>query len=432
MKLVEIEVENFKSFQHEIINFENFNFLVGANAAGKSNVISMIRFFSNLITYHSVDDSIAMLGGIEYIYNSKIGRNTPIKLRYKFVENKRMTSLSRFRYSDNIRLLLNTFEYSLTIVPKQRGFGYRSFDEEINLISVCKINQKKSKNTISQNLSINFSKSKKDIIITEIGEKIDWSQSDKKIKEDYDQYLERFKELSFIFSNGLESRHDSETILDSFRLILQNRILYSDTIKIYDFDIKKLKKSADYTSMKSLNEDGSNLPIVLKSIISDKNKKSQLISLIEDALPFIKDVSIENTIDKSISFKLKEKYTNKDFYASFLSDGTVIVVAIIVALFFNSDEEIIVLEEPEKTLHPQLLRKIFELAQNASVDKQIIITTHNPEFLRNASVEMILFAKRTEDGFTKIVLPKNSEMVNTFIENELGLDELFMNGNLGD
>lgn len=65
-------------------------------------------------------------------------------------------------------------------------------------------------------------------------------------------------------------------------------------------------------------------------------------------------------------------------------------------------------------------------------EKQIIITTHNPELVKCSDIETVLFAQRTESGFTKISKPINNEMVQNFIRTELSLDDLFVKDLLGE
>lgn len=108
------------------------------------------------------------------------------------------------------------------------------------------------------------------------------------------------------------------------------------------------------------------------------------------------------------------------------------MLALIIALYFEKSSGIMIIEEPERNLHPQLMSKIVEMAREMSAEKQIIITTHNPEFVKYAELDSILFAKRTSDGFTKINKPQDSSMVNTFINEDLGVDELFISGLLGE
>jgi predicted ATPase len=63
---------------------------------------------------------------------------------------------------------------------------------------------------------------------------------------------------------------------------------------------------------------------------------------------------------------------------------------------------------------------------DASEKKQVIITTHSPEILKHIkNLDDLLFVSRNEKGFGQITKPIEQEMVKAFLENELGIDQLF-------
>ena len=86
------------------------------------------------------------------------------------------------------------------------------------------------------------------------------------------------------------------------------------------------------------------------------------------------DFRVEGQADKSLFFNVKEKYYPKRFLpASLISEGTISVMALILALFFDNNS-LNVIEEPERNLHPYLLAKVINMMKNTSARKQIIIT----------------------------------------------------------
>ena len=203
-------------------------------------------------------------------------------------------------------------------------------------------------------------------------------------------------------------------------------------IRIFDFDPRVLKASSSMVSIRRLNEDGSNLALVLRGILNTKEKRKKLTTLLNEFLPFVESITVENNLDKSVSYKLQEKYSNKSFHANFLSDGTVSVLAIIIALYFEAESNVIILEEPERNIHPKLLPDFLASAEDVSTEKQVIITTHNPELLKHSSISNVRLVTRDKTGFSIVSSPKDSETVQRFIKNDLGLDDLFIQDLLGD
>ena len=199
-------------------------------------------------------------------------------------------------------------------------------------------------------------------------------------------------------------------------------------IRIFDFDPKELKRSSSMASTKMLEENGANLASVLQSILRKKEDSKKLTLLLNEFLPFIETVSVENNPDKSFSYKIRECYNSKDFYANFLSDGTVSILALIIALYFEALSNVIILEEPERNIHPKLLANLISSAEDIAKEKQVIITTHNPEFLKHANIDDVRLVSRDCSGKTKVSKPGDSTIVKEFIRNDLGLEELFLQG----
>ena len=95
------------------------------------------------------------------------------------------------------------------------------------------------------------------------------------------------------------------------------------------------------------------------------------------------------------------------------------------ALYFER-KPLIIVEEPERNIHPYLISRIVDMMMEASLNKQIIITTHNPEVVKHTSLEHLLLISRDEEGFSTIIKPKDNDMVKSFLKNDIGLDELYI------
>jgi len=106
-------------------------------------------------------------------------------------------------------------------------------------------------------------------------------------------------------------------------------------------------------------------------------------NLLRDILPFAVEIGTEQYLGNSLLLTLREEYYEDGLLANLLSDGTVDVAALITALFFE-DKDVIIIEEPERNIHPRLISGLMTLMKDASRNKQIIITTHSPELVKHA------------------------------------------------
>ena len=145
-------------------------------------------------------------------------------------------------------------------------------------------------------------------------------------------------------------------------------------------------------------------------------------------LPFIDDIKIENNVNKSVFFKVKESYNKKEFPSYMLSDGTVNILAVIVALYFQNDNDIIVLEEPERNIHPKLLSILVNILSDVSKKKQIFVTTHNPFIIKEANLEDVILVSRDNNGISETSKPLEDTRIKKFLENDLGIEDLFVDG----
>lgn len=185
------------------------------------------------------------------------------------------------------------------------------------------------------------------------------------------------------------------------------------------------------TGKRELEENGSNLSIVLKSITDSPTDRKKLISLVKDVLPFIEKLNVNNVAGKYLLFNMREVFNQKEYPASLILDGTINVIALITALYFEG-HPIIFIEEPERNMHPHLMSKVVNILRDASSKKQIFVTTHNPEVVRYAGLDNLLLIKRNDKGYSQFIKPKENESeVKNFLENDIGLDDLYVNELLG-
>jgi predicted ATPase len=131
-------------------------------------------------------------------------------------------------------------------------------------------------------------------------------------------------------------------------------------------------------------------------------------------------------MDVSLILTLREKYAKQqDLPASSLSDGTITIFALIVVLYFEN-KPFIVIEEPVGHIHPFLVARLMAMMKEVSAGRQLMITTHSSEVVRHADLNDILLISRDSDGFSVISRPGDKEEVKTFLENEVGIEELYV------
>lgn len=415
MAIKKIKISNFKSFKDLEIELGRFNVLIGPNASGKSNFIQIFKFLRD-ITDDGLENAISMQGGIEYLRNINIGS----------AENFSLEVVSDIKYTTQTKkelLRMKTFEaiYKFFMRFRRRGTDFEIVEDKLTKkFEIFKLELKNNKIEKKEKIGSG------EFIISNKGGKmeVDFSKLPKGVPIKKDDIIPLFLKKERLSHKNLLVENYPIFLLGENTIFFMGPIF--SNISIYDFDSKLPKKATPITGKAELEEDGSNLAIVLKNILEDKEKKRKLSNLLKDFLPFVDDLDVEKFADKSLLFKLREIYAKKHYLpASLISDGTINIIALIIALYFDK-KWLTIIEEPERNIHPYLISRVVEMMKDASKTKQIIVTTHNPEIVKYAGLENILLIARNKEGFSVISRPHEKEMVKRFLENELGIEELYV------
>ncbi len=415
-----IGVTNFKNFKELEIELGDFNVLIGANASGKSNFVQIFQFLRDIGSY-GLDNAISIQGGVDYVANITTG------------------------FSDNCSVSATSTLETMFVLPLSTGLvGVTVYETDYEF--TLKFRKKAPKFTILRE---------------KLHQKVKYVHLESKPKKMTFEETEVYGEgtftisreneeatISFRMPKKLEALTNADEIFSVIfkqpewkkgTLLLEEQPYffmpqlashYCD-VSIYDFDPKLPKKATPITGKAELEEDATNLSIVLKNILADKEKRRKLFNLVKDLLPFVDDLAVETFAGKSLLFKLKEVYS-KDRYlpASLISDGTINITALIVAFYFTKKSTIII-EEPERNLHPYLISKVTEVMKDASRQRQVIVTTHNPEIVKHAGIDNLLLVSRDKSGFSIITRPKDMVTVKKFLKNQIGIEELYVQNLLG-
>lgn len=407
MKIKKIKAENFKSYKKVDVDLNNLNFIIGGNASGKSNYVNILKFFNDII-YYGLDDAILLQGGIKYLFNSNSRKNSSILLYFEIDLEEEEKSIFEIFPAEKNLYLPNLLKYTLKIKPNEKGEGYKISNEKIE-IKFEQLKKEKDNVYAVDSFNLNVNKDSNDKIIDNFNKK---NNNDEFFTLNYiERFIKRGGNLLYNFFSafGIFYRYDSK-------------------IKIYNFDVNLLKSPSSIVARSELEENGSNLVNIIQQLLKNKPKKEKLNKLIKMILPFIDDIKIENNVNKSVFFKVKESYNKKEFPSYMLSDGTVNILAVIIALYFQDDNDIIVLEEPERNIHPKLLSTLVNILSDVSQKKQIFVTTHNPFIVKEAKLEDIILVSRDNNGISEISKPLEDIRIKKFLENDLGIEDLFVDG----
>ena len=403
MYVSKIRVKNFKTFDDVCLDLNRFNVLIGACGSGKTNFVQVFELLNDIS--YDFHDAIKKHGG-GYVKNfNLLEDNLESCLEVKF---SNIGKSIRLGSDKDILLSFNNVDYEIC---------FNFYENE------CKVQNEIVKLICDVEYGSNQKIEGNEIII---------KNNNGEIKAEFLNDLDGL-EISEIIPETLSDivsqnfKKENTPIINSALATIP--IKWGDffkNISSYDFD-PKFCKNINTTGNEKLTKYGGNLPVVLKNILNDENDKKEFLIYYTNMLPYIKEVSVEKVLDEERIFMIVEKYNDVKIPAPFISDGTSTIMAILIALYFQ-DGEIILIEEPERHIHPSLINQLMLMIE--SVDKQVIITTHSPELLKYSELKDILFISRDNNGFSDIKRIIDNDLVKPFIE-ELGVDSVFVNDFLG-
>lgn len=405
MRLSKIEIKNFKTFKDVSVEFNNSNLLIGSCASGKSNFVEVFDFIKDLS--QDFEKAFRRHGGA-YIQNLNLNSdNNPTCLKVSFDDKEfggigfgLSGSQKELEENENINIQITNFSYEICL-------NFSGWEYEI----------------ISENAEFKFD-------VYKFPE-----EGSQKISEN-GLYL---KNLEGYFSVGLEKNEEyfkiEDLIPDSLVNIAGNNFkmrkiplinsplsslpvpwefMFKD-IECYNFNPQLSKGVNEINGDNNLLKYGENLAVILNKIFKNDDKKRMFLNLLNDLLPYIQDIEVNQLNDNQMFFSIFEKNNSIEIPSFFISDGTSNIISLIVSLYFD-DSKYVFIEEPERNIHPSLLSKVVEMIEEASKNKQIIVTSHSPEILKYMDLNNVFFISKDKNGFSKITKPVNNETIAPFID----------------
>ena len=206
-----------------------------------------------------------------------------------------------------------------------------------------------------------------------------------------------------------------------------------ESIAVYNsFDTSessKLRRIADFSTGIRLWKNGENLTQLLSDL---KNNHSLDFGRIEETLqkinPQYKEIVISNITGQSY-LSLREKNLDRVIGALHISEGTLHFL-LLESIFFNTDRGTLIgIDEPERGLHPDMIRSIAEMIKFAATESQLIIATHSPHLLNQFEFEDVLVFEKNENNSTEVKKLSNTDFSD--YEGDLLPGQLWLNGELG-
>lgn len=388
--LTRLEIDGFKTFEHEAVDLAPFTAIVGSNAAGKSNLFDAIQLLSNLAT-RDVAEAVKDMRGepLELFRQTPSGRSRQIRLAAEVL----VDPMVRDPWGSEVKLTHTRMRYEVTLERRETRPGIERI--QVAHEAVLPILRKEDRWAKAMHPSAPF----RSAYLKYVRSK-PWLTTE-----------ERPEGVTFdIHQDGKQGRNRPASAAEA-------TVLYSITNaefphlfalreemrhwRLLQLDPALLRKPAPATASDVLNAEGSNLAAVLAQIKAETQSASRPNGVLSDIaaelnnlIPGVTRLHAE-LHDASREYRIE--LTMRDglpFSSRVISDGTLRVLALLTLLHDPRHRGLICFEEPENGVHParvkllvQRLRDMVinpgDFADNDEVTplSQLLLNSHSPVVL---------------------------------------------------
>lgn len=176
-----------------------------------------------------------------------------------------------------------------------------------------------------------------------------------------------------------------------------------------------------------LGEDYGNLFLILNRMEFEPEAKGEFLERLREFLPDVTDYKLQIVGGTILMFLMEGRNAVP---ATRLSDGTLRWLCLLAILVAPSPPGVIVLEEPELGLHPDMINTLADMLKKAATRHQLVITTHSDILIDALSdvPEAVMVVEKGEEGTT--VRRLDAETLKPWLE-EYRLGRLWMKGQIG-
>jgi len=376
VRLTALQIQNYKSLRDVTFAPAAFSVLVGRNASGKSNFADALDFLG-LVYAYGLEHAVARKGGYENIAHRKERRSkSAISFRF-FLEHE--TTLSAFgpifraalqpgqRPTDRMRA---EFEHSFAFRASGEGIRaeFRIVTETVRLTATY---YPKDGAAVTEKVELSRDESGKITLLTD-------RESFLSALSLYLASTLRLQDLSEILAPPTESLLTLPLLRPRFVGLFTNWLTHIAAVQVSP---DASRHPGVPTPNPTLSVRGENLPAVIDWLQGKHPDAWRAVSTaMREIVPELEDITVSYLHTRTLGLFFKEQGVGRPWSTEEVSDGTIRSLAMLVACF-DPRITVLVLEEPENSLHPWIIKAVIEQVRKLAKQKMVIVTTHSPVVL---------------------------------------------------
>jgi len=374
VKLKRLEIHNYKSLRHVVLEPAPLSVFVGPNAAGKSNLADALDFLGEV--YHwDLEGAVKKKGGYENICFRQTERSSA-PIRFRLMLELPFTKKDVLGFTVSPRgALTSSLDHAFELRTKSRGIKAPFF------IAYEELFQSSSNGAIEFRLTRTI---KRGIDVAKIQGSlreaiVSASLNRPEVQEEMKNLPETHLALLFRWFSGLRPFVDALS-----------------SLRVFQLNPRSCRETGIPTPNAALDRFGGNLPAAIDYLKSNEpHAFAQLLDAVRRVMPSLESLETDLTHTKTLGLFLKEAGVKRPWTAEDISDGTIQAIALLTATF-DPRIPILVIEEPENSVHPWAIRTFVQAFREASETKQIFLTTHSPILIDQIRPEELWVVQRPE------------------------------------
>lgn len=339
--LLRIKIEGFKSIASASIELGDLNVVIGANGAGKSNLIAAFRLLESSLNGR-LQHYTGIQGGADRLLH----------------HGRKATPTCRMHFSGA------DFSYVLVLEPNIKN---RFVVAEESLEYEGKVGKSESASDEADLAGL-----------------------------EYDLRVVNGEE-----GNTVGAPVDIEEVLNALSLddVPDLPSMQLESIRAFHFhdtsDAAPCRQDAEIRDTRELHMEGRNLPAFLYRLREHHVPiYRRIVEHIRLVAPFFDDFILEPSPDNNRMIRLEWRHRDSDAYfdAHSLSDGTLRFICLATLLLQPNPPRLILLDEPELGLHPLAIHILAEMLDAAAERTQILLATQSVTLLDQFSLDRVIVA----------------------------------------
>lgn len=378
-KINHIKIGGFRRLKNIDLPFRPFMVLIGANGVGKTSLLDAFSLLS-ASAVGGLNNKLSEFGGVASVLTREAAESISL-----FVD----MDVPGYR----------PIEYDLRLIPK--GVGY-AISYEVLSQSRDGFAGTTFKHINSQDGDIRYFKIEKEQLV-----RPNW---------EHNPFETSLFQVPKMFRQPEELRRILGSVTQYHALDVSSRA---------PVKLPQQMKPADLPGV-----DGEDLiPFLYYLRESNYDRYEAIEDTLKAAFPGFESLSFPPVAAGMLTMTWKDRNFKKPFFMQELSEGTLRFIWLVSLLQSPGLSTITMIDEPEVSLHPELLSILADLMREAAKRTQLIVATHSDRFIRFLEPKEVVVMDSDDDGDTTATWGDSLELDEWL--KEYSLDEVWRMGRMG-